>query len=91
MKRMNLILCAAVLALAPLSASAHEVRIARQFSVRSATRGHRSVVSGLTAIQMPAGPTSRSTGWESSAMNGTAVYAGASRRMMNPPKTSAKK
>src|SRR6188508_2238046 len=33
MKRMNLVLCAAVLALAPLPASAQEVRIARQFSM----------------------------------------------------------
>ena len=33
MKRMNLVLSAAVLALAPLSASAQEVRIARQFSM----------------------------------------------------------
>src|SRR5262245_4973699 len=33
MKRMSLFLCAAVLALAPLSASAQEVRIARQFSM----------------------------------------------------------
>ena len=33
MQRMNRVLCAAVLALAPLSASAQEVRIARQFSM----------------------------------------------------------
>ena len=33
MKRMSLILCAPLLALAPLSASAQEVRIARQFSM----------------------------------------------------------